>query len=109
MVFIAAPVLPNDGWLGPGTRSLYQGTPAATGVGMRWNCLSSRLFSSSHPWASNLKDGQARHTGSFSIVDLLEGFVGLVAFIAFLACLGKVGDTLSALEKQASAVTDGSA
>ena len=35
-----------------------------------------------------------------SIVDLLEGFVGLVAFIAFLACLGKVGDTLSALEKR---------
>ena len=35
-----------------------------------------------------------------SIVDLLEGFVGLVVFIAFLACLGKVGDTLSALEKR---------
>ena len=35
-----------------------------------------------------------------AIVDLLEGFVGLVAFIAFLACLGKVGDTLSALEKR---------
>jgi hypothetical protein len=33
-------------------------------------------------------------------MDLLEGFVGLVAFIAFLACLGKVGYTLSALEKR---------
>ena len=41
-------------------------------------------------------------------MDLLEGFVGLLAFIAFLACLGKVGDTLSALEKP-SVVTDGSA
>jgi hypothetical protein len=35
-----------------------------------------------------------------SIMDLLEDFVGLVGFIALLACLGKVGHTLSALEKR---------
>ena len=33
-------------------------------------------------------------------VDLIEIFVGLIAFVGLLACLGKMGDTLSALEKR---------